>query len=331
MKLTFEIVKEAALEVLRYCNYSEVSLKAFEGDLRRFDRYLKSKGTDDYRDVKEKDYYDYMEYARKVSKEGVKDSTLNHYGSDLRTVFRVLWEEGKILENPFAGADSIRTVESIRERILSEEETEKFLEACEEDTPRGMLERTMIEVLYGTGIRAREIVRLNVYDYFPEDKVLFIRQGKGKKDRIAPVGERLAKRIDYYLKHVRRHFIGPLTRKDRNVKDAFFFSSIGSRMRQASLMVFMRKIAEKSGIGKQVSPHVLRHSFATHLIRRGADEREVQLLLGHTSLSTTSVYLNFSTKDLKDIYQKYHPLENELYFDVRAKESYIFDWKERNC
>ena len=97
-------------------------------------------------------------------------------------------------------------------------------------------------------------------------------------------------------------------------------------MTQGSLKYALKKASIAAKLSKTISPHTLRHTFATHLIRRGADEREVQLLLGHSSLVSTSIYLNFSTKELKEIYTKFHPLENELYFDVAAKESYIFEW-----
>ena len=155
--------------------------------------------------------------------------------------------------------------------------------------------------------------------------MLFIRNGKGKKDRVLPLGETAVRYLSEYIKKIRpKKAIQPI-RKYRTGK--LFLGNFGKALSTGGLSGIIRKIKEVQGFTKQIYPHIIRHSFATHLLNAGADIREVQLLLGHTSLDSTQIYLNLSTAYLKEIYRKYHPLENELYFDVLSRESYVFEWK----
>jgi integrase/recombinase XerD len=210
----------------------------------------------------------------------------------------------------------------LRDAVLTEVEMNGVLSLMNEDTPLCIRDRTIIELLYATGIRRKELIGLDLSDYLRDEKILFIRQGKGKKDRIIPLGEKISRYLSRYIKETRRDFL-----RRKNLKEkALFLTKYGKRFSRNALEIIFEKLKERAVKEKILSektilsPHVIRHTFATHLIQRGADLREVQLLLGHASVESTEIYLNLSTTHLREIYEKYHPLENELFFDVKGRE-----------
>jgi integrase/recombinase XerD len=317
--LSFIEVDAVIAEAMKYRNYTGVSIKSYRIHLKMFERYLQWKGIFDYREVKEHDYYDFLDYEEKKSRRGVKRETLGKYGITLKSIFALLEEEEKILQSPFAGIEATKNIKRIRELTLTEEEMERFLSSFEMDTPAGVRNRVILETFYGTGIRARELMNLDVPDFLKEERMLFIRNGKGQKDRIVPLGPNVYEYLKRYLSQVR-----PKLARRKRIR-ALFLGIYGERLGRRILQRLFEAARKKSGIPKHVTPHVMRHSFATHLINAGADIREVQLLLGHANISSTEIYVNLATSRLKEVYEKYHPLENELFFDVRARESHVFD------
>jgi site-specific recombinase XerD len=330
--LTFAEAEAVMIEAMKYRNYTESSIESYRTHLKMFDRYLRHKETRlkirDYRDVKEADYYGFLEFAERRSKRGIKRETLGKYGVNLKGIFALLEQEEKILQNPFAGIETMKNIRRIREMTLTEEEMERFLSCVERGAPHeqavSVRNRVILETFYGTGIRARELMKLDVTDFLKEEKMLFIRNGKGQKDRVVPLGPNVSEYLKRYLSKVRPR----LVRRKKLRERALFLGKFGERLGPRILMRLFEYARKKSGIKKHVTPHVMRHSFATHLINAGADIREVQLLLGHSRISSTEIYVNLATSRLKEVYEKYHPLENELFFDVKERESYIFDWKE---
>ncbi|MGA2141355.1 MAG: tyrosine-type recombinase/integrase [Brevinematales bacterium] len=326
--LSFIEAEAVIAEAMKYRNYTRASIESYLTNLKMFDLYLRHKGVPDYREVKEKDYYDFLDYTEKKSKRGIKRETLGKYGITLKRIFALLEEEEKILQSPFAGIETMKNIRRIREMTLTEDEMDKFLSSVEMDSPIGIRNRVILETLYGTGIRARELMNLDVSDFLKEERMLFIRNGKGQKDRIVPLGPNVYEYLKRYLSQVRPK----LARRKREARlhreKALFLGKFGFRLGPRILERLFDYVRKKSRIGKHVTPHVMRHSFATHLINGGADIREVQLLLGHASISSTEIYVNLASSRLKEVYEKYHPLENELFFDVRARESYILDWQE---
>jgi integrase/recombinase XerD len=317
---------------------------------------MKVRSLTDFRDITIEDYYYFLEEREKTAlkrmespkakgNRSITKQTLNDYGYHMRKVFSILEEEEKILLSPFNGVEWEKRKRNIRDKIFSEREMIAILESIDPDGPKlkggrrakgarwgasiSNRDRTILEVFYGTGIRARELCNLNLSDFITQEKMLFIRQGKGKKDRIVPLGDKVFDYLSLYIKKIRPYYIN---RHNRN--QAIFLTEYGGRMSGKTLDVIFRKIRKKYALMnpelektdlKKFCPHAIRHTFATHLIQAGADVREVQLLLGHASLQATEIYLNLSTAHLKESYEKYHPLENELFFDVKARESYIFD------
>ena len=324
-ELTFETVKMIVSEVLTSRNYSPSSIQSLTRILKRFNDYLTMKKIEDYRDIREINLYGFMEYLEKSSKRGIKKESVQKDAMAMKRVFQILEREDKILQNPFCDVEMKGKRHNIRDKVLSEKEMRDFIDAVPVDNPIDFRNRTILEVLYGTGIRARELCNLELTDIFMDEKMLFIRNGKGKKDRVLPLGETALKYLAEYIRKIRpKKAIQPI-RKYRTGK--LFLGNFGKALSTGGLSGIIRKIKDAQGFNKTIYPHIIRHSFATHLLNAGADIREVQLLLGHTSLDSTQIYLNLSTAYLKEIYRKYHPLENELYFDVLSRESYVFEWK----
>lgn len=320
-KLTCDIVEVIAIDYLKYNNYADGTIEIMKKVLRYFNRYLLNMtGIKDYRDVKEVYYYGFIKYVKKNSKKKeLSKETLKGYSGVLRQIFKILDEEEKILVNPFGDVEAIKSPKNIRDKILTEEEMRLLLNSIDIDTPIGFRDRAILELLYGTGIRARELFNLELQDFIKDEKMIFIHQGKGRKDRILPLGHNT---YDCLLKYVER--IRPRLVSRKNIKNIFVNTEL-KKLNNDNLKIILKRAILKAGFKKGVCPHMIRHTFSTHLLNNGADIREVQVLLGHSSLKATEVYLNLTSYHLKKYYEKYHPLENEIYFDVCSRESYIFN------
>ena len=314
-----EEVKLIVIDYLKYRNYSPLTINHHLLTLNRFSRFLReNQKSGDFRDVREADLFSFLEYCKERSKRGLGKQGQNGYIGSLKGIFKILVLEEKVLFNPFGDVPYIKTVSKIRDKILTEEEIHGLLEGCGESTLTEIRDKAVLSLLYGTGIRANELFNLEIQDFIKDEKFLFIRQGKGKKDRVVPLGERGFLTLGYYIEKVR-----PKLLEKKRVKYLFVKKNL-KKLDHDALEVILKNVEKRSGTKKSIRAHMLRHTFSTHLLNNGADIREVQLLLGHSDLKATEVYLNFTTKHLKDIYVKYHPLENELYFDVYGRENYIF-------
>jgi integrase/recombinase XerD len=187
-------------------------------------------------------------------------------------------------------------------KALSEREVEGLLLAPDTDTPLGLRDRAMLELMYASGLRVSELVELPLAGLNPRQGVLRV-TGKGGKDRLVPVGEVALEHIEAYLSKVR-----PLHVKPRQQPAALFLSTRGAGMTRQMFWTLVKRHAVKVGIAaKRVSPHVLRHSFATHLLNHGADLRALQMLLGHSALSTTQIYTLVAREGLKRLHAQHHP------------------------
>jgi integrase/recombinase XerD len=330
--LTYEMVLTVCGEYMKFRNYAKSSIQVVALTLRFFNEYMtKQKKEKDYREVDEGDFYAFLEYWEKRSV-GIKKETLNGYGMNLKRAFAILEEEEKIMQNPFSEIETVKISRTIRDKIFTVKEMEEILNSIDTTSPMGFRDRTIFETLYGTGIRARELANLDLADFLKEDKMIFIRNGKGKKDRIVPLGNTAFNYITEWIKAHRPKYVRRSMEKRSHIKH-LFLNSYGGPVNQDVLKSIIRRIKDNMPPEKGVDitklcAHVLRHTYATHLIEAGADIREVQLLLGHKSIDATEIYLNFTTAHLKDVYEKFHPLENELFFDAVARESYILDWKK---
>ncbi|KPC99385.1 Tyrosine recombinase XerD [Geobacillus sp. BCO2] len=187
-------------------------------------------------------------------------------------------------------------------KVLSVEEVEALLAAPQVSTPFGLRDKAMLELLYATGMRVSELVQLNLSDVHLT--MGFVRcYGKGRKERIVPIGRMAIEALAHYLEHGRPQLVNPR----RRATEALFLNHYGQRLTRQGFWKILKRLAKEAGIEKELTPHTLRHSFATHLLENGADLRAVQELLGHADISTTQMYTHVTKTRLKDVYKQYHP------------------------
>lgn len=186
-------------------------------------------------------------------------------------------------------------------KVLNPEEVEALLASPKVNTPFGIRDRAMLELMYATGMRVSELISLNLVDVHLS--MGFVRCiGKGNKERIIPIGKIAIEALENYLNKGR---VGLMNKKDRT--EALFLNHHGNRLTRQGFWKILKQLAKDAGIQKEITPHTLRHSFATHLLENGADLRAVQEMLGHADISTTQIYTHVSKTRLKDVYKKFHP------------------------
>jgi len=227
---------------------------------------------------------------------------VNRKISSLRSFYKYLLRAGKINSNP---AEMIQTpkIEKYMPTFLSVDETFQLLADQGDNSVPGLRDHAMLELFYSSGLRLSELAGLNVTD-IDFSRALVKLRGKGKKERIVPVGQKALQAIDEYIKKTTE------VRKkcdDSLFKNPLFLNSRGKRITARSIARIVDAITVKSGIGRKISPHALRHSFATHLLNAGADLRSIQELLGHESLSTTQKYTAVDINRMMEVYDKAHP------------------------
>lgn len=223
--------------------------------------------------------------------------------SELRSFAQYLLRNDEIAQNPFRMVSLPRLPERLP-RYLEYPEVVAMLRVPDVSTPAGLRDRAILEVMYASGIRVSEVVGLNVGDYEREDARLRV-WGKGAKERIAFLGEPACTALDAYIAHGRPRLLAAAHRP--TATDALFVNRFGLRLSARSVDTLVRETARAAGITRRVTPHVLRHTFATHLLNGGADLRFIQEMLGHSDISTTQVYTHVSQERLREVYLRAHP------------------------
>jgi len=220
--------------------------------------------------------------------------------SAVKNFFKFLLNENKISKNPVSDLDSPRFLKKLPE-FLSEDKVFDLLNAPSKDTPSGMRDRIILELLYATGIRVSELIDIKLLDLDFSTGYLKI-LGKGRKERIVPLPDITLKKMAYYVKDQRKLI------SRRSVREDFLFlSRSGKRLSRQSIWKLIKKYSREANISRSISPHSLRHSFATHLLEGGADLRSLQMLLGHSDISTTEIYTHITGSHLKNVYEKHFP------------------------
>jgi integrase/recombinase XerD len=228
-----------------------------------------------------------------------KPRTTSRLVSSLKRFYQFALREGLRNDDPAADLDSPKLPRSLP-KSLSEEEVEAILDAPDTETTQGLRDRAMLETLYASGLRVSELVGLKTQQVSLDMNVIRV-LGKGSKERLTPLGEEAATWISRYQREGRPQLLG--ARKS----DALFVTARGGPMTRQSFWSLVKRYATLAGIGRAISPHTLRHAFATHLINHGADLRVVQLLLGHADISTTQIYTHVARERLKALHRKHHP------------------------
>ncbi|HEY0634819.1 MAG TPA: site-specific tyrosine recombinase XerD [Gammaproteobacteria bacterium] len=241
-----------------------------------------------------------LEYLQLRSREGARPRTTARLLSSLRRFYRYLIRERVREDDPSARVESPKLGRPLP-KSLSEEEVEALLDAPDSRSALGLRDRAMLEVLYATGLRVSELVGLTLGQInLQQGGVKVI--GKGRKERLVPLGEVAVEWLERYLRESR-----PLLLGREGISDALFPSRRGTAMTRQAFWQHIKRYAVVAGITKTLSPHTLRHAFATHLLNHGADLRVVQLLLGHSSLSTTQIYTHVARERLKALHAAHHP------------------------
>ena len=289
------------LEVER--NVSEHTLKAYIADVEEFSGFLRGdnikKKSEIIINVEPETIRTYLTH---LYNKKVKRITVNRKISSLRSFYKYLLRAGKINSNP---AEMVQTpkIEKYMPTFLSVDETFQLLNAQGDNSASGLRDHAMLELFYSSGLRLSELAGLNVTD-FDFGQALVKLRGKGKKERIVPVGKPAMQAIDDYIKKT----ADVRTKYDANIfQNPLFLNSRGERITARSIARIVDATTVKSGIGRKISPHALRHSFATHLLNAGADLRSIQELLGHESLSTTQKYTAVNINRMMEVYDKAHP------------------------
>jgi tyrosine recombinase XerC len=293
-----EIFIEKYLRYLRAeKNTSENTLKAYTNDLEDFKNYIGSKP------IKDVDYLTIRGFLASL-KEALYDKvSIRRKITALRSFFRFLCREGYLSFNP-ASMVSLPRKEKKLPSVLDETEVIKLIEAPSPHDLVGIRDRAVLETLYSTGIRVGEIAKINKEDIdFISGSIVVL--GKGRKQRKVPIGEKALFWIKKYLEQ-RNIFMNKSKVKDVD-KNVIFLNHKGTRLTDRSIRRIVEKYIIRVSSRHNISPHTLRHSFATHLLDRGADLRSVQELLGHSSLATTQIYTHLTPQRLKSVYEKTHP------------------------
>ena len=274
------------------------TLSAYRRDLAKFEDFAKKRKLA-LAAVKRDDLVDFL---ASLYRQKLESKTVARHLVTLRNFFRHAQVEELITEDPTAHLESPKIRRSLP-GYLRLEEVEKLLELPDQTTPLGLRDRAMLEVLYSTGLRVSELTSLRVMDL--DTKVGCVRCiGKGDKERIVPVGRKALAIVEKYLRHGRIALIGTT----RGTAGAFLFvNRRGGRISRVGVWKIFSSYGRKAGLRVPLTPHMLRHSFATHLLERGADLRSVQLMLGHSDISTTQIYTHVVEERLKQIYKAHHP------------------------
>jgi integrase/recombinase XerD len=275
---------------------SRNTLAAYSRDLEDFLQFLTKEGV---RKLEEADRRVVLSYQIRLKRSGLQLSTVRRKMVSVRALFRYLILEGRLKSDPTENIESPKGLHSLPE-TLTPGDVDKLLKAPDTDTPLGMRDRTMLEVLYATGLRVSELISLKISDINLEVGYLMT-LGKGGKERLVPLGDDAREMVRDYLDSARSRILRLRT------SDFLFLNRFGGKMSRQGFFKIIKKYALQAGIRKEISPHTLRHSFASHLLENGADLRSVQMMLGHADISTTQIYTHVTRERLKKVFEKYHP------------------------
>ena len=277
-------------------NVSTHTMDAYKRDINQYLMYLGDLDIKRLSDVKSTHIRDYI---RILSDGGMAPASISRIISSIRTYYRFLSSENILDENPVLLINNPKLPKKLPD-VLSEKEITLIIYAIQESSQFYQRDKAIIELLYSCGIRVTELCNLEMSNLFIDEDLIRV-MGKGNKERLLPLGKRSKKYLDDYIKHSRNSHI------KKSGSSFVFVSRNGNQLTRAMINIILNKWTQVSGLKKSVSPHKLRHSFATHLLEGGADLRFVQALLGHSDISTTQIYTHIDKHYLKEVYKIHHP------------------------
>ena len=273
---------------------SENTLQSYKRDLKQFRKYLEENEIH-YNRVKEEDIKNYI---AELQENGKKASSISRCIASIRSFYQFVLKNKKVKVDPTANIQSPK-IEKRVPSVLTAKEVELLLEQPKDIDLKGIRDKAMLEFAYATGMRVTEIISLNVEDVNLEEGYVVCKNGN--KQRNIPLGTMSLKALKEYIEEARDILIKSESEK------ALFVNINGGRLTRQGFWKIIKYYKEQAHISKEITPHVLRHSFATHLLQNGADIKAIQAMLGHSDISSTQVYMQFQDEGLKDIYRKAHP------------------------
>lgn len=271
------------------------TVESYKRDVTQYISYLDGTGVTDISSTTKTTVLSYLLY---LQKEGRASSTVSRTLASLRSYYLFMMQNGVVKSNPTSNLEAPHVEKKIP-KILSGEEVELLLEQPKNCDNKGIRDKAMLELLYATGIRVSELINLDVSDV--NVPMSFVRCKGGKKERIIPMGHQAKDALENYINNVRKYMV-----KDEN-ETALFVNCSGARLSRQGFWKLIKYYQHIAGIGTDITPHTLRHSFAAHLLENGADLHSIQEMMGHADISSTQVYSRMMNSKIKDVYAKAHP------------------------
>lgn len=275
---------------------SPLTLEAYRRDVERLVEYARVKGATAPLDISSKTLREFVYHLKDL---GLSPASIRRNISAVRTYFRFLLADGVVTRDPSERLETPKRWRTLPD-VLTIDEIERLLAAPNLDQPFAFRDRAMLELAYGAGLRVSEWITLGVKDLLFEDMLVRV-FGKGSKERLVPIGRKAIGAVATYVRELR-----PRLEKGAG-KGVLFLNARGEPLTRMGAWKILRGHVEAAGIKKEVSPHTLRHSFATHLLEHGADLRAVQEMLGHADISTTQIYTHVDREYLRKVHKKFHP------------------------
>ena len=279
---------------------SALTLISYRTDLWQFSSFLARQYSVSHQDITAEllNHKSVREYLAQLQEKGMSRSTMARKLAALRSFVRYLCRENILQNNPIAAVSTPKQDKRLP-KFLYPLEIQILMDAPDTSKPLGLRDKAILETLYAAGLRVSELVGLKLNDVYFDEELIKV-YGKGSKERIVPLGSKALLSLSNYLQKGR-----PLLEKGK--QEALFLSRLGTQLSDRSIRNIINKYVEEAALQQKVSPHTLRHSFATHLLNSGADLRSVQELLGHVKLSTTQIYTHITTENIQQVYHETHP------------------------
>jgi integrase/recombinase XerD len=294
---------EAHFEWMRITGYSNDTIRARSIALKRFIAWAAERGIEDPREITKpilERYQKHLFYYRKPDGRPLTLGTQFGCLAPLKTWFKWLAKENHLLYNPASELTLPKTPKHLPRSILSVVEIEAILNQAEPTTAQGIRDRAMLETLYSTGLRRMELPGLALYDVDLNRRLVFVREGKGKRDRVIPIGQRACAWVEKYLREARPELA-------TGSSETLFLTDYGEAISPEFLAAKVKRYMQFAGVDKPGATHLFRHACATHMLEGGADIRFIQAMLGHASLQTTEIYTHVAIDKLREIHDATHP------------------------
>lgn len=291
----YELIEDFTDYLANEKQLSTNTLESYRRDIRQYVGYLSENKITSLETTTKTTIITYLIY---LQNKGKAASTISRNIASIRSFYQFLLAQNRVEKDPTINLESPRA-EKKAPSILSLRETEMLLNQPEMDSPKGIRDKAMLELLYATGIRVSELISLNVDDVNLD--MGYIRCCNGMKERIIPIGSVAIKVLSSYLENHRNSFI------KGHDEPSLFLNCHGKRLTRQGFWKIIKAYTKKAQLEKTITPHTLRHSFATHLIQNGADLKSVQEMLGHSDISTTQIYMHLTKNKIKEVYDKTHP------------------------